>query len=114
MLLVGCRFVLINLILLTLPLFMLLFFKVPCVFKKIDYRVRFFWKKNQHKMKCRLVKWGIPFKPKIQGELGIQNLGMQNKCLSSKWLFKLFNEECIWQNLNLIQKIPKKYYFKSI
>ena len=29
-------------------------------------------------MKCRLVKWHIPFKPKkIQGELRIQNFGMQ-------------------------------------
>jgi len=46
MLLVGCRLVLINLILLTLPLFMLLLFKVPCVFKKIDYRLRFFLEKE--------------------------------------------------------------------
>jgi hypothetical protein len=37
--------------------------------------------------------------PKEQGGLGIQNLDIQNKCLLSKWLFKLCNEEGIWQEL---------------
>ena len=36
---------------------------------------------------------------KEQGGLGIQNLDLQNKCLLSKWLFKLCNEEGIWQEL---------------
>jgi hypothetical protein len=31
--------------------------------------------------------------------LGIKNLEIQNKCLLSKWLFKLINEEGIWQNI---------------
>ena len=35
--------------------------------------------------------------PKVQGGLGIQNLDIQNKCLLSKWLFKLLNEEGLWQ-----------------
>jgi hypothetical protein len=34
-----------------------------------------------------------------QDGLGIQNLDIQNKCLLSKWLFKLCNEEDIWQEL---------------
>jgi hypothetical protein len=37
--------------------------------------------------------------PKIQGGLGIQNLDIQNKCLLSKWLFKLLNEDGMWQEL---------------
>jgi len=37
--------------------------------------------------------------PKIQGGLGIQNLAIQNKCLLSKWLFKLLNEDGMWQEL---------------
>lgn len=36
---------------------------------------------------------------KEQGELGIQILDIQNKCLVSKWLFKLLNEDDIYQNL---------------
>ena len=27
------------------------------------------------------------------------NLELQNKCILSKWLFKLYNEEGIWQDL---------------
>ena len=37
--------------------------------------------------------------PKEQGGLAIQNLDLQNKCLLSKWLFKLCNEKGIWQEL---------------
>jgi len=37
--------------------------------------------------------------PKIQGGLGIQNLDVQNRCLLSKWLFKLINEDGLWQKL---------------
>ena len=37
--------------------------------------------------------------PKEYGGLGIQNLDIQNKCLLSKWLFKLCNEEGVWQEL---------------
>jgi hypothetical protein len=31
--------------------------------------------------------------------LGIQNLEVQNKCLLSKWLFKLLTEDGMWQEL---------------
>ena len=37
--------------------------------------------------------------PKEQGGPGIMDLETQNKCLLSKWLFKLINEEGIWQQL---------------
>ena len=37
--------------------------------------------------------------PKEQGGLGIMDLETQNKCLLSKWLFKLINEEGTWQQL---------------
>jgi len=37
--------------------------------------------------------------PKEKGGLGIMDLETQNKCLLSKWLFKLINEEGIWQPL---------------
>ena len=42
--------------------------------------------------------------PKEQGGLGIMDLETQNKCLLSKWLFKLINEEGIWQ-----QQLRNKY-----
>ena len=37
--------------------------------------------------------------PKEQGGLGIQNLDTKNKSLLGKWLFKLLNEEGVWQCL---------------
>jgi len=42
--------------------------------------------------------------PKDQGGLGILNLELQNECLLSKWLFKLINEDGVWQEL-----LRKKY-----
>jgi hypothetical protein len=36
--------------------------------------------------------------------MGILNLDLQNKCLLSKWLFKLLNEDGLWQDI-----LKKKY-----
>jgi hypothetical protein len=35
---------------------------------------------------------------------GCHNIDVENKCLLSKWLFKLINEEGLWQNI-----LKKKY-----
>ncbi|WVZ93021.1 hypothetical protein U9M48_039044, partial [Paspalum notatum var. saurae] len=42
---------------------------------------------DNHRKKYRLTKWG----------LGILNLEAQNACLFIKWLYKLINEDGIWQ-----------------
>jgi hypothetical protein len=34
-----------------------------------------------------------------QGGLGIEVLETKNRCLLCKWLFKLMNEEGVWQEL---------------
>ena len=48
--------------------------------------------------------------PKCFGGIGILDLELQNKCLLSKWLYKLLNEDGAWQEL-----IKKKYlHQKSI
>ena len=80
---------------------MMSFFELPKgVVEKIDcFRSSFYWQNDQHKRKCRLVKWEVMCQPKDQGGLGIQNLQIQNKCLLSKWLFKLLNEDGLWQEL---------------
>ncbi|WVZ62611.1 hypothetical protein U9M48_012339 [Paspalum notatum var. saurae] len=77
LLLVGGRLVLINSVLSSLPMFMLSFFEVP----------------------KGVARWEILCQPKDQGGLGILNLDLQNKCLLSFWLFKLCNEERVWQQL---------------
>ena len=38
-------------------------------------------------------------RPKDQGGLGISVLEVQNKCLLSKWLHKILNEEGVWKEL---------------
>jgi len=103
---VAGRLVLINSVLTSLAMFMLSFFEVlKQVFERLDYyRSRFFWQSEEHKKKYRLAKWNILCQPKEVGGLGIKNLHIQKRCLLSKWLFKLINEEGIWQNL-----LRKKY-----
>jgi hypothetical protein len=46
-----------------------------------------------------LTKWEILCRPKDQGGLAIVDLETRYKCLLSKWLFKLLNEDGLWQNL---------------
>jgi hypothetical protein len=98
---VGGKLVLINSVLTCLAMYMLSFFEVPKgVLKKLDYyRSRFYWQCAEHRKKYRLTKWSILCRPKDCGGLGIKSLEIQNKCLLSKWLFKLINEEGIWQNI---------------
>ncbi|WVZ66203.1 hypothetical protein U9M48_015460, partial [Paspalum notatum var. saurae] len=54
---------------------------------------------DQHKKKYRLAKWETLCHSKDQGGLGILDIDLQNRSLLSKWLFKLCNEDGIWQQL---------------
>jgi hypothetical protein len=42
--------------------------------------------------------------PKEQGGIGIEVLELKNRCLLSKSIFKLLNEEGVWQELTSIIK----------
>jgi hypothetical protein len=46
-----------------------------------------------------LSKWKIICRPKNQGGLGIEVLEIKNKSLLCMWLFKLMNEQGVWQEL---------------
>ena len=91
----------INSVLSSLPIFMMSFFEIPAgVLQKLDaIRSRFFWQGGHHKKKYRLAKWEIICQPKEIGGLGVANLDIKNICLLSKWLFKLLNEDGVWQRL---------------
>jgi hypothetical protein len=91
----GDQSVLINLVLSSLPMFLLLFFAIPTGVRKIldFYRSRFFWKSDELKKKYRLTKWNIICRLKDQEGLGIEVLDTKNWCLLCKWLFKLLPEE---------------------
>jgi hypothetical protein len=65
--------------------------------ENIDYyRSRFFWQSDRTKGKYRLTKWNTIYRPKDQNKLGIKVLDIKNKCLHSKWLVKILNEEGVW------------------
>lgn len=103
----GGRLILINSVLTSMPMFLLSFFEVPVgVRKRLDfYRSRFFWHSDEVKRKYKLIRWDIICRPKDQGGLGIENLEVKNKCLLSKWLFKLSVErEGMW-----VQILHNKY-----
>jgi len=97
----GGRLVLLNLVLSSLPMFMMSFFEIPKgVLKNLDFfRSRFFWQGSSNRDRYRLTKWDILCRPKDQGGLGILDLQLQNKCLLSKWLVNLLNTEGLWQSL---------------
>ena len=97
----GDRLILINSVLTSLPMFMLSFLEIPKgVRKRLDfYRSRFFWQSDGQKKKYRLTRWSVICRPRDQGGLGIEVLELKNKCLLSKWLFKLMNEQSVWQEL---------------
>ena len=98
----GGRLILINSVLTSMPMFILSFFKVlDGVRKRLDfYRSRFFWQGDDLKRKYRLAKWDIICRPKDQGGLGIENLEVKNRCLLSKWLWKLsIDTDATWAQI---------------
>ena len=98
----GGRLILINSVLTSMPMFLLSFFEVPVgVRKRLDfYRSRFFWQGDEPKRKYRLAKWDIICRPKDQGGMGIENLEVKNRCLLSKWLWKLSSgTDAMWAQI---------------
>ena len=107
----GGRLILINLVLTSMPMFLLSFFEVQVgVRKRLDfYRSRFFWQGDELKRKYRLAKWDIICRPKDQGGLGIENLEIKNRCLLSKWLWKLSTEnDAMWAQILHAKYLQKK------
>lgn len=97
----GGKVSLINSSLSSIPLFMLSFYRVAKSPKvRMDmHRSRFLWEEVKNKKKYHLVNWDIVYLPKDQGGLGILNLDLMNISLLAKWLWKLFNEYGIWQQI---------------
>lgn len=87
----GRRLALINSVLSSLAIFMMPLLEIPKgVWKRLDfYRSLLFGNSPM----------GYFAYSKGQGCLSIQDLKVQNKCLLSKWLFKLLSRDRIWQLL---------------
>jgi hypothetical protein len=82
-----------------LAMFMLSFLAIPKgVQKRLDiFRSHFFWQSDDYEKKYRLTTWNIICRPKYLCGLGVMVLDLKNKRLLSKWLYKLINEEEVWQ-----------------
>ena len=100
-LVMGGRVSLINSSVTSVPLYMLSFYVVPSGPRESMDRVRkgFLWSGDKDKKKYHLVKWETVCMPKEQGGLGILDLELMNISLISKWLWKLFNEDGLWQQI---------------
>ena len=88
---------------------MLSFSEVPKGVRTSIRLVFFFWQSDGHKQKYGLVEWNVICRPGNQGGLDIDVLELKNKCLISKWLFNLLNEEGVWRELLLINISNKKH-----
>jgi hypothetical protein len=80
---------------------MLSFFEIPKgVRKRIEFfRSCFFWQSDGHKNKYHLTKWNLICRSKDQGGLGIEVLEFKKQMLAKQMLFKLINENGVWQKL---------------
>ena len=72
-------------------------------------RKRFLWNGNDNESKYHLVKWEKVCQPTDQGGLGIVDLKVMNISLLCKWLWKIENEQGLWQDL-----ILKKYCSRDL
>ena len=105
----GGRLVLINSVLSSLSMFMMFFFLFLKEYLKgwITTDPGFFSQCDDHRKKYTLAKWNVLCKPRCTGCLGNLNLDVRKSCFLIKWLFKLLNEEGLWQD------VLKKKHFKK-
>ncbi|WMV28367.1 hypothetical protein MTR67_021752 [Solanum verrucosum] len=98
----GGRLILINSVLDALPTYMLSLFPIPPgVIKRLDrIRRNFLWQDNKEKKSFHLVKWEEVMTSKENGGLEINNLKLQSKALSMKWLWKYANNnQMLWRKV---------------
>jgi hypothetical protein len=87
----GGRFILLNAFISNLPIYWLSILKLPIFVKKRfdNLRKRFLWFGGSSvRKKYYLVAWKVVCTSKQQGGLGIKDLGLMNKALLGKWLWR--------------------------
>ncbi|XP_071679612.1 uncharacterized mitochondrial protein AtMg00310-like [Lolium perenne] len=61
---------------------------------------RFFWEANGLRRKYHWVRWEALCKPKSLGGIGIIDTRLMNKCLMTKWIWKLYaGEQGLWADI---------------
>ncbi|KAH0751395.1 hypothetical protein KY285_004543 [Solanum tuberosum] len=98
----GGRITMINSVLDALPTYVMSLFPLPAkVEDRLDkLRRDFLWLGNKEGKSINLVKWQTAQLSKKSGGLGIKNLGLQNRCLLSKWLWRFGKEgQALWKDV---------------
>lgn len=98
----GGRITMINSVLDALPTYVMSLFPLPAkVEDRLDkLRRDFLWLGNKEGKGIHLVKWQTAQLSKKSGGLGIKNLGLQNRCLLSKWLWRFGKEgQALWKDV---------------
>lgn len=98
----GGKLILTNSCLSSLPMYVMGFYFLPKgIHSKMDtLRSRFFWRGAGDEFKYHMAKWVAICKPKIHGGLGIVNIEIMNRCLLTKWIWKIESgSEDLWCKL---------------
>lgn len=84
----------INLVLTSLPLFFLSFFKIPEGVSKIlrGLQRKFFWGGLEGREKISWVGWRKNCAPKSHGGLEVKDISLFNCALMTKWRYNLFQD----------------------
>lgn len=99
----GGRVILINVVLNSLPTYVMSLFPIPAkVETRLDsLRRNFLWQGSKDKKSFHLVNWKAATTSKAEGGgLGIKNIRTQNKSLLMKWLWRFNNEnQALWKEV---------------
>lgn len=103
----GRRITIVKSILFALPVYNLSFLKLPRLIENQlkSAQCRFLWGGKEGIRKLAWVGWDKVCRPMEEGGLGIKDLGMFNKALRGKWIWRFLVEKG-----NLWQKVLKSRF----
>ncbi|RVW34350.1 Transposon TX1 uncharacterized 149 kDa protein [Vitis vinifera] len=112
----GGRITLIKSTLASIPIYQMSFFRMPkIVVRRLEKLQRdFLWGGGNMERKVHLVKWEIVCGDKGRGGLGLRKLGLLNKALLGKWIWRFAcDRENLWKQVILAKFGQEEYGWRS-